>query len=98
MNSRCNVFYMLSFSFSTCIYIDHHYMHKTSDYMFEESDTTLSDSNSQDWLGDMESQGAINAIHISNKRRTSSISYSKSTLQITGNFCGSLFTYICVNY
>ena len=73
-------------------------MHKTSDYMFEEIDTTLSDSNGQDWLGDMESQGAINAVHISNKRRTLSVLHSKSTLQITGNYCESLFTYICISY
>ena len=78
-------------------YVDHHYVHKTSDYTFEETDTTLCDSKNQDWLVDMESQGATSAIHVSNKRRTLSVSQSKSSLQITGNFCGSWFTYICVN-
>ena len=64
-------------------------MHKTSDYIFEETDSTLCDSNNQDWLGDMKSHNAISATHISNKRRTLSVSQSKSRLQITGNFCGS---------
>ena len=74
-------------------------MHKTSDYIFEETDSTLCDSNNQDWLGDLKSQGAIGAVHISNKRRSLSVSQSKIRLQIlTGNCCGSWFTYICVNY
>ena len=68
------------------MYVDHHCMHKTSDYIFEETDSTLCDSINQDWLDDKESQAAISAIHISNKRRTLSVSQSKSRLQITGNF------------
>ena len=77
------------------IYVDYHNEHKMSDHKYEEIDTILCDSNSQDWLGDMESQGAISAVHISNKRRNLSVSHSKSRLQINGNFCTYwLYTYI----
>ena len=75
-------------------YVDYHSEHKMSDHSYEEI-ATLCDSNNQDWLDDMKCQGAISAVHISNKRRNLSVSHSKSKLQINGNFCRYwLYTYI----
>ena len=71
-------------SYNHTNYVDCHSEHKMSDHKYEEIDTTLCDSNNQDWLGDMKSQGAISAVHISDKRRNLSVSYSKSRLQING--------------
>ena len=75
-------------------YVDYPNEHKMSDHKFEEVDTILCDSNNQDWLGDMKSQGATSAVHISDKRRNLSVSHSKSRQQINGNFCRSWLIHI----
>ena len=82
-------------SYNDINYVDCHNEHKMSDHKYEEIDTTLCDSNNQDWLGDMKSQGAISAVHVSDNRRNLSVSHSKSKLQINGKFCRSWF-YTCI--